>query len=146
MLFRSLGKPNLASGSLLLFVTNYVAILLTGSLVFMLMGFRQVALSPFDARAQRRGLMVALVALLLIVIPLSVTSYQLIVTNKVSARTYTLGQAWLKGSGYRLISVDAETTDGTVNLLLMGDGDLPSLNKLEEQARDILFEIGRAHV
>lgn len=135
----ALGKPNLASGSLLLFVTNYVAILLTGSLVFMAMGFRQVALSPFDARAQRRGLMVALVALLIIAIPLSVTSYQLIVTNKISARTYAFGQEWLKGSGYRLMSVDAETTDGTVNLLLMGDGELPPLNKLEERARDALF-------
>jgi uncharacterized hydrophobic protein (TIGR00271 family) len=135
----ALGEPRLAFGSLLLFVTNYVAILLTGSLVFMIMGFRQVALSPFDARAQRRGLIIAVIALFIIAIPLSATSYQLIVTNKISARTYALGQKWLDGSGYRLMSVDTETTDGTVNLLLMGEGTLPPLNQLEEQAKDILF-------
>jgi len=135
----ALGRPELAFGSLLLFVTNYVAILLTGSLVFMVMGFRQAALSPFDVRARQRSLMIAFVALLVIIIPLSATSYQLIVTNKVSAQIYALGQAWLKGSGYRLMSVDAETTDRSVNLLLMGDGELPPLNKLEEQGRDILF-------
>lgn len=135
----ALGEPRLAFGSLLLFVTNYVAILLTGSLVFMIMGFRQVALSPFDARAQRRGLIIAAIALFIIAIPLSATSYQLIATNKISARTYALGQKWLESSGYRLMSVDAETTDGTVNLLLMGEGTLPPLNQLEEQAKDILF-------
>ena len=135
----ALGRPELAFGSLLLFVTNYVAILLTGSLVFIVMGFRQAALSPFDARAQRRGLITAFVALLIIALPLSVTSYQLVVTNKVSARTYALGQTWLQGSGYRLISVDAETTDGSVNLLLMGNGELPPVKPLEEQARDFLF-------
>jgi hypothetical protein len=37
------------------------------------------------------------------------------------------------------MSVDAETADGTVNLLLLGDGDLPPLTKLEERARDFLF-------
>jgi len=135
----ALGEPNLASGSLLLFVTNYVAILLTGSLVFVVMGFRQAAMAPFDARARRRAVAIAFAALLIIVIPLSVASYNLIVTDKISARTYALGQEWLEGSGYRLMSVDAETADGTVNLLLLGDGDLPPLNKLEERTRDLIF-------
>jgi uncharacterized hydrophobic protein (TIGR00271 family) len=35
----ALGRPDLASGSLLLFATNYFAILLTGSLIFGLIGF-----------------------------------------------------------------------------------------------------------
>jgi uncharacterized hydrophobic protein (TIGR00271 family) len=135
----ALGEPRLAAGSLLLFGTNYVAILLTGALVFGMMGFPKAALSPFDAGARRRAVAIALVAGLLIVIPLSLTSYHLIVTNKIAARTYALGQEWLDGSGYRLMSVDAETADGTVNLLLMGDGDLPPLEALEERARGLLF-------
>jgi uncharacterized hydrophobic protein (TIGR00271 family) len=135
----ALGEPRLAFGSLLLFVTNYVAILLTGSLVFVVMGFRQAATSPFDPRARRRAVAIAFVALMLIVIPLSVSSYHLIVTKKISTQAYTLGQEWLKGSGYRLMTVDAETADGTVNLLLLGDGELPPLDRFQEQARDLLF-------
>lgn len=50
----ALGEPSLASGSLLLFGTNYVAILLTGALVFAVLGFRKAALSPFDPRTRRR--------------------------------------------------------------------------------------------
>jgi hypothetical protein len=103
------------------------------------MGFRQAGLATFDPQARRRAVAIAFVALVLIVIPLALTSHRLIITNKISARTYALGQEWLDGSGYRLMSVDAETADGTVNLLLLGDGELPPLDKLENSARDILF-------
>ena len=37
------------------------------------------------------------------------------------------------------MSVDAETADGSVNLLLVGEGDLPSLQQLQERARGVLF-------
>lgn len=134
----ALGKIGLASGSFLLFVTNYVAILLTGSLVFAVMGFRQVALSPFDLRTQQRAVVITLVALLFITIPLSITSYNLFITNKIAARTYALGQKWLDGSGYRLMNVDAETEDGTVNLFLLGNGNLPPMKKLEETTNGLL--------
>lgn len=87
----------------------------------------------------RVGLVGVLTSITRIPPELSLTSYHLIVTNKVSARTYALGQQWLEGSGYRLLTVDAETADGTVNLLLMGDGEVPPLKVLEDQARDILF-------
>ena len=132
------GEPGLASGSLLLFGTNYVAILLTGALVFAVMGFRQ-APSPFDPRARRRAVLVAVIALLIIAIPLTITSHRLIISNKIAARTDALAQDWLQGSGYQLMSVDAETADGSVNLLLVGEGDLPSLQQLQERARGVLF-------
>ncbi|MFN5515014.1 MAG: DUF389 domain-containing protein [Cyanobacteriota bacterium] len=138
----ALNKPTLAAGSLLLFITNYVAILLTGSLVFALMGFRRAATSRFDPKARRRAVTVALAALALILIPLSLTSYNLIVTQRISAQVYALGQEWLEGSGYRLLSVDAETADGTVNFLILGNGELPALDQLEERSRNLLS--GRA--
>ncbi|MEX1323976.1 MAG: DUF389 domain-containing protein [Synechococcaceae cyanobacterium] len=134
----ALGEPRLASGSLVLFFTNYVAILLTGSLVFSLLGFRGAASSQFAPRARRRSLLIALAALVALAIPLTLTSYQLIVTNKIAARTYSLGQQWIMGSSYQLMSVDAETADGSVNILLMGEGDLPDLDTLEDRARGFL--------
>ncbi len=135
----ALAEPRLASGSLLLFGTNYVAILLTGALVFALMGFRKAALSPFDPRARRRAVGIALVALLIIAVPLSLASTRLIITNKIAVRTDALAEEWLEGSAYRLLSVDAETADGSVNLVLLGEGDLPDLETLEQRARGILF-------
>ncbi|MFO8238509.1 MAG: hypothetical protein R6U00_09750 [Prochlorococcaceae cyanobacterium] len=124
---------------MLLFDTNYVAILLTGALVFALMGFRKATLSPFDSRARRRAVVIALVALLIIAVPLSLTSTRLIITNKIAVRTDALAEEWLEGSAYRLLSVDAETADGSVNLVLVGEGDLPDLETLEQRARGFLF-------
>jgi uncharacterized membrane protein len=126
----SLVPPLANAGILFAAGTNYVAILLTGALVFAVMGFRQVALSPFDPRARRRAVLVAVIALLIIAIPLTITSHRLIISNKIAARTDALAQDWLEGSGYQLMSVDAETADGSVNLLLVGEGNLPSLQPL----------------
>ena len=133
----ALGQPELASGSLLLFVTNYVAILLTGTLVFVLMGFRQVATAPFDRRAQRQALLVAMLALVLITIPLAITSERLIVTSKISLRTTALALDWLRDSGYRLLSVEAETADDSVKLLLAGNGPLPPLESLQQRSQAV---------
>jgi hypothetical protein len=68
-----------------------------------------------------------------------VTSYHLVVANKIATRSYELGQQWLDGSAYRLMSVDAEATDGTVTFHVLGDGDLPPLETLEARARGVLF-------
>lgn len=135
----ALKEPTLATGSLLLFITNYVAILITGSLVFLLMGFRKAALSAFDPQARRRALALATTALLLILIPLSITSHRLIVAGKISTRTASLAREWLQNSGYRLLTVDAETADGSVNLLVAGSGALPPIHQLNSSASPLLF-------
>ena len=134
----ALGEPTLASGSLLLFITNYVAILVTGAVVFMLMGFRRVAPSAYDPRAQRRALTIACIALLLICFPLAITSHRLIVSSRISTQTDALARSWLRGSGYRLRSVDAETADGSVQVLLIGEGPLPPLAPFEASTRRLL--------
>jgi uncharacterized hydrophobic protein (TIGR00271 family) len=132
------GEATLATGSLLLFITNHVAILITGALVFVLMGFRRAALAPFNPRARRRALVLATACLLLISIPLAITSHRLIVASKVAVRTTALTRGWLQDSGYRLVSVDAETADGTVKVLMAGNGVLPPLSQLEARARPLL--------
>lgn len=132
------GEPALARGSLLLFVTNYVAILITGVLVFVLMGFRQAATVPFDQRARRRALAITMGALLLITIPLAITSERLIVTNRITVRAAAITREWLRGSGYGLQSVEGETADGSVRIQLAGNGELPPLNRLEQRIHGVL--------
>lgn len=131
-------EPTLATGSLLLFLTNYVAILITGALVFALMGFRQAATAPFDACARRQALTLALGALLIITIPLAVTSEQLIATSRITVRTEGLAREWLRGSGYSLESVEGETADGSVRLVLAGSGALPPVEELDRRSRGVL--------
>jgi uncharacterized hydrophobic protein (TIGR00271 family) len=129
----ALGRPGLAFGSLLLFATNYFAILLTGSLVFGLLGFSEAAMIERTDRAKRKAIAIALAAILLITIPLTYTSYGIVVNNAITARIYRTSDQWLKESSYRLISVNTETADNTIYMVLLGEGEIPPLDTLIEQ-------------
>ncbi|MGM0689175.1 MAG: DUF389 domain-containing protein [Bacillota bacterium] len=135
----ALGKPGLALGSLLLFITNYLAILITGTLVFGLMGFPQASLIERSVKTKRKAIAIAMAAVILIMIPLSLTSYSLFVSNSIKARVYSLSNDWLAGSGYRIIDINTETADKSVKMVILGEGELPNLDLLKEQSRGKLF-------
>lgn len=135
----ALGRPDLASGSLLLFVTNYFAILLTGSLVFGLIGFSEAALTERSVSSKRKAIAIALIALMLIAVPLSYSSYRVIVNNVVTVRVYEASDLWLAESGYRLISVNTETADNSIHMVLLGEGELPPLTGLKERLEGKTF-------
>jgi uncharacterized hydrophobic protein (TIGR00271 family) len=129
----ALGRPDLATGSLLLFVTNYFAILLTGSLVFGLIGFSEAALTKRSVSSKRKAIVVALLALILIAVPLTYTSYNVFKNNVVTLRVYEASDLWLAESSYRLISVNTETADNAIYIVLLGEGELPPLAVLKEK-------------
>jgi uncharacterized hydrophobic protein (TIGR00271 family) len=129
----ALGRPDLATGSLLLFVTNYFAILLTGSLVFGLIGFSEAALTERSVSSKRKAIVIALLALILIAVPLTYTSYNVFKNNVVTLRVYEASDLWLAESGYRLISVNTETADNAIYMVLLGEGELPPLVCVERE-------------
>jgi uncharacterized hydrophobic protein (TIGR00271 family) len=135
----ALGRPDLASGSLLLFATNYFAILLTGSLIFGLIGFSEAALIERSVKTKRKAIAIALIALMFIAVPLTYTSYKVIVNNVLTVRVYEASDLWLAESGYRLISVNTETADNSIYMVLLGEGELPPLEVLKEKLKGNTF-------
>jgi uncharacterized hydrophobic protein (TIGR00271 family) len=132
------GRPDLATGSLVLFVTNYLAILLTGSLMFGIMGYPGAYHAHQSRPAQRTAIALALVLLVVVIIPLSATSYQAIRSSVIEQRTSEAAKAWLQGSNYRLVSVSAE--GDFVQLVVAGQGDLPPQENLKGSLRGRLFQ------
>ncbi len=133
------GLPDLAMGSLLLFVTNYLAILLTGSLVFTMMGYPR-AYNTLHSRSARRTTVAITIALLAVVtIPLSMTSYKTVQNIVAQQRVANITKGWLSGSDYRLVSVNSG--NGVVRLVLVGQGDLPPQHDLEDALRGKLFHL-----
>jgi len=125
------GNTRLALGSMLLFVTNYFAILLTGALVFGLMRFPDAALAGKPSTARRRAVVIALVALVLLAVPLSYTSAEIVSANVIKARVNEATAEWLEGTEYRVVSVETER-EGEVDLVIIGQGDPPPVSELEE--------------
>ncbi len=69
-----LGEQAIASGALLLFLTNLVSVLFAGSLVFLILGFGPVQADL--AERTRRRVLFTIVGVLLVAIPLTVTTVQ----------------------------------------------------------------------
>ena len=131
------GRSDLAAGSMLLFVTNYLAIVLTGSFVFGLMGFPQAALAGRTPRV--KGLAIALVTtmIVLIVLPLAYSSIAVFRTNGAESRAANATKEWLAGSRYRLAS--ATVADDRVVIVVRGSGTPPSEQALADRLRGQLF-------
>ncbi len=120
-------RPDLASGSMLLFVTNYLAILLTGTFMFALTGFSKLALVDGSRGTRRAGVALALALTLVVTGLLAVSSYSSVVDTLVQRSVTTAAKEWLGDSEYRLVSVTA-TPD--VRVVVAGSGARPRVADL----------------
>ncbi len=130
------GRPDLAAGSMLLFVTNYLAILLTGALMFGLMGFPAAVLGDESPRARRVAISIVVALALVIAVPLAAQSYRVTTANLAATRAHDAAERWVEGSGYTVDSVQA---DGEVKIVIAGRGELPRTTALEAALRGRLY-------
>ncbi len=123
-----MGEFGPASGAMMLFITNFLAILLAGGLTFLLGGLGRVAITDDSVRTRRNAFIVVVVATLLIAIPLSITTYN-VVNNALEERAALQEvDAWLDGAAYHIIAVNVN--DRTVVVTVDGDGELRPLKEL----------------
>lgn len=135
----AVGRPDLAAGSLLLFVTNYLAILLTGAFMFTVMGFPGAYHAQHSRRARRTSVVIAAVLLMVIVIPLSATSYTTIQNSFLERRATVATEEWLDGSDYQLVLVAVGPE--AVRVVVAGQGDLPPEENLQNMLRGKLRQL-----
>ena len=131
------GQPDLAVGSLLLFVTNYFAILLTGALVFGLMGYPGASLVQKSVRARRVAIVLIIVMVIVVATPLGITSAQISRDNAAESRAAQATRAWIEGTEYRFVSAQAK--DGVVGIVVVGKGSLPPEESLRQSLAGQLY-------
>ncbi len=132
-------RVDLATGSLLLFVTNYLAILLTGAFMFSMMGYPKAYHAHHSLRTKRTAVAFAAILFALILIPLSASSYKTIQGNLIEHRVTVATKNWLANSDYRLVTVYAGTEE--VRIVITGEGDLPPDEELQGALQGRLFEL-----
>lgn len=122
------GEFGPASGAMMLFITNFLAILLAGGLTFLLGGLGRLAITDENVRTRRRAFAVVIVATLLIAIPLSITTYN-VVNNAFEERAALQEvDAWLDGANYHIIAVNVN--DRRVVVTVDGSGETRPLKQL----------------
>jgi uncharacterized hydrophobic protein (TIGR00271 family) len=122
------GQLDAAGGALLLFATNYLAILLAGGMVLALVGLGKSSATEGSARTRQRGFALFIAGMLLVAIPLTVSSYQAVVHANENRIATTEVEKWLEGTTYTVDSV--RVNDRITIVTVEGNGGLNSLQIL----------------
>lgn len=119
-----------ASGAFLLFITNFVAIQIMGSIVYLLMGLgsRQYSVAGANARVLWYTAVIAAAAVIGLVLGNASASVLQSAQQERAAQEATA--AWLEDSGYRVVSLTL--SDGELYLQIAGTGRVPPLDELND--------------
>lgn len=124
----SAGELEAAIGALLLFITNFLAILLAGGAVLGILGLNGAARIEVKGTARRKAFALVIVAVLLVAIPLTITGRQATRNAFTAYQTQRAAEEWAGGSTYRVRLVRA--TGDTVYIAAIGSGDPPPFEEL----------------
>jgi len=132
------GQWDVAGGAMLLFMTNFLSILLAGGGVLALLGLSVAATKGLKSNARRRAFTFVTIGILLVTIPLGATTLTVYEQSLIRLETARLAQEWLAETDYRVSQVQVVSGD-TVVLTIYGSGDRPALSELGSQM-DASFE------
>jgi len=132
----AVGEYAAAGGALLLFLTNFLSILLAGGGVLALLGLNAVAVKELKPAARRRAFLVAAIGIILVTIPLGRTTVNVYQQKLIKRETLQLAQEWIQGTDYGISQIDV--IGKQVTLAIYGSGDRPELAELGEQLGDSL--------
>jgi uncharacterized hydrophobic protein (TIGR00271 family) len=133
-----------ATGALLLFLTNFFAILIAGSLVLSVLGLSKVATKELQGAARTQAFVVIVIGTLLVAIPLAVASFSAVRAERTLNLVTTAVQDTLKGSGYDMVSTRLQP-DG-IYVEVKGEGNPPSHDKLSDAIHALTSNEVAVHV
>ena len=125
------GQLDAAAGALLLFLTNYLAILLAGGVVLVILGLGKMAGTQEHGRVRRRGLALFVVGILLVTVPLTLSTVQAVTRTLANHNATAEVQQWLEGTSYQVVAVNVN--DQVVIATVEGSGEMKSTQQLANQ-------------
>lgn len=126
-----------AWGAFLLFLTNFVSIVLVAGIVFVLMGLAPI--EEIQVNRRKMGTVIATVGLgaILVIVPLAFTSEGIIASASRQATTQDVVKDWIEDEpGLRVARVEVDGSD--VSVRISGEGDVPSIDTLEQSLEEEL--------
>jgi len=128
------GQWREAIGASVLFLTNFLSILLAGGGVLALLGLARVATKTLPGHARRNAFLVVSLGVLLVSVPLSASTLKVTRETITEFHTSRIAKEWVKGSAYEVRSVDAR--DNEVRVLIAGEGEPPTIPELVSALQD----------
>jgi uncharacterized hydrophobic protein (TIGR00271 family) len=132
-----LGRLDDAAGALLLFTTNLAAIIVVASVVFIMTGARPPVSRIAERRRLRSGLVVAVIALVLIALPLAWRSIENMYATVTALDGAPVVEAWSTGQD---LEVTGYAIDGQQIELVVAGPEIPV--GVPDLARDLASTLG----
>ena len=123
----SQGQVGEASGSLLLFVTNFLSILLAGGATFIVLGVSAASTIEMHRSIRRKAFFCIIIGTLFVAVPLGITSFKVGQESHLEHRAKGVARKWLDQSGFDLIKLEA--FKDRLELVITGSGAPPSLQE-----------------
>lgn len=130
------GEWSVASGAMLLFLTNFLSILLAGGGVLALLGLSAASTKGLTGHARRKAFAIIIAGLLLVAIPLAATTARIADETRTELQIQEFAHLWLDQTEFVLTRVEADGNH--VNVLINGTGNPPSLSDLAPNLQALL--------
>lgn len=131
-----LGRGDLAAGAALLYLANLAAIVLVGTVVFVVTGFVPVTRLRNARGAVIGGGVLVAVATVAVAVPLAIASIAAADAGRERAEVLTAASAWIAGTNLEVDSVRVDRP--VVRIRISGPDTPPSTVGLEDQVREIV--------
>lgn len=140
----SQGQWSFAWGAMLLFLTNFLSILLAGGGTLALLGLSAASTKELHTNARRKAFTYIAIGILLVAIPLALTSARVARESNAEYHTRQLARAWLSQSDFDISRIEADGNQ--VEVIISGSGDPPALPDLGTDLQTMLGSDARVKV
>ncbi len=130
------GEWGVAWGAMLLFLTNFLSILLAGGGTLALLGLSAAATKELKTDKRRRAFIFVAIGVLIVAIPLAVTSYRVAQESIAEYETRRAALQWLSQTSFEVNRIEADGNQ--VDVLITGFGDPPPLPELATNLQSTL--------
>jgi uncharacterized hydrophobic protein (TIGR00271 family) len=122
------GQLAAAEGAFLLFVTNFLSILLAGGGVLALLGLSRAATRETRGTARRNAFLVIALGVLIVTVPLAITGVRIAADTRAQLQSQEAVRIWLANTSYKIRDIQA--TGDQINVIIIGSGDPPAFADL----------------
>ena len=130
------GEWSAAGGALLLFLTNFLSILLSGGAVLALLGLNRAARQVSGGHTRRNAYLFVALATILVIIPLATTTLGIFQQRRMEKETVQLAYQWMADKDYSIRRI--QVIEDQVVLEIYGTVERPVLSELGDQLNALL--------
>ncbi len=124
-----------AAGAFLLFLTNFVMIVLAASLVFVLTGFALITKLKENREKMKTVIITVALGSLVVLVPLAFTSEGILTSASRQSTARSVTELWL-GDQENLELNKVEVDGSDVAIVITGEGSVPSVSDLNDDLSD----------